>query len=403
MTRAGRSQPDESTGQQAPADLYDRSPCGLLSTRADGTILTVNATLLGWLGREREELVGKCRFVDLLGVGDRIYHETHYAPLLSMQGSIAGVAAELRTAGGDRLPVLLASRLRSDAGVEVIHTAVVEARDRRGYERELLRARESADRERDRAQRLARVLQRSLLPPRLPTLPGMTTAAHYHPASADEVGGDFYDLFRLPDDRWGFFLGDVCGKGPEAAALTSLARYTLRSTATHEHDHAVLLRTVNAVLRQEEHDAAAAQCTVVFGSLRVDEGRSIVRLASAGHPPPLLIGADGTARYLDLLGGQVLGAIDNPTIAVATVELRFGDTLVLYSDGLTEARIDTGRNRYEEERLLAFATSLAPASPTAVVASIQSLLTQFGDGVDDDVAVLALGVPPASNDAASAR
>jgi sigma-B regulation protein RsbU (phosphoserine phosphatase) len=398
MTRPGRSGSDELSGRQ-PSDLYDRSPCGLLSTRADGTILTINATLSAWLGRDRHELIGRRRFVDLLSVGDRIYHETHYAPLLSMQGSISGIAMELRTADGTRIPVLVASRMQpgADGDEPVIHTAVFEARDRRGYERELLRARENADRERDRAQQLARVLQRSLLPPRLPALPGITTAAHYHPASADEVGGDFYDLFPLPGDRWGFFLGDVCGKGPEAAALTSLARYTLRSTATYEHDPAALLQTLNAVLRQEEDDAAFAQCTVVVGTLRAHQDRVTVQLASAGHPLPLLLGGDGTARYLDLTGGQVMGALDDPSIAVTTLELGPGDTLILYSDGLTEARIDADRNRYEEQRLLDFATALAPSSAAAAIESIRNLITGFGDGVDDDVAVLALGVPLTSN------
>ncbi len=411
MTRAGRSEhTDHTEPRDGPArngsdEQYDRAPCGLLSTRPDGTILTINATLLAWLGHDRHELVERRRFVDLLAVGDRIYHETHYAPLLSMQGSITGIAAELRTATGDRIPVLVASRLHPGAAGDpaVIHTAVFDAKDRRGYERELLRARENADRERDRAQRLARVLQRSLLPPRLPAVPGIATAAHYHPASADEVGGDFYDLFPLPGDQWCFFLGDVCGKGPEAAALTSLTRYTLRSTATHEHDPTLLLRTLNSVLRQERHAPATAQCTVVLGTMRTQQDRASIELASAGHPLPLLLTADGNGHYLDLRGGQVLGALDDPTIATTSLELAPGDTLVLYSDGLTEARIDHDRNRYEEQRLLQFASALAPSHPADAVTAIEALLAGFGDGVDDDVAVLAIGSVATPADPARTR
>lgn len=396
MNRSGHAQhpPQELPDPPGPDD-FDRSPCGLLTTRVDGTILTINATLLGWWGRGREEVVGQRRFTDLLAVGDRIYHETHYFPLLSMQGAVTGVAAELRTTSGARLPVLLASRMQPGTATEeaVIHTAVFEAQDRREYERELLRARQNADRERDRAQRLSRVLQQSLLPPRLPTVPGIATAALYHPASVDEVGGDFYDLFPLSGDAWGFFLGDVCGKGPEAAVLTSLARYTLRSTATREHNAATALQTLNAVLRQEGDGGVPAQCTVVLGTLRVHERSATVELVSAGHPLPLLLTADGGARYLDLVGGQLLGAFPDPTIAAGGVELHPGDTLLLYSDGLTEARIDADRNRYEEERLLRFAEDLAPASPAAAVEAIRRLLAGFGDGIDDDTAVLALGVP----------
>jgi sigma-B regulation protein RsbU (phosphoserine phosphatase) len=394
MTQAEHSDDGSRPDRDDWDGLYDRAPCGLLSTLPDGTILTINATLLAWLGHDRDELVERRRFVDLLTVGDRIYHETHYAPLLSMQGSITGIAAELRSATGDRIPVLVASRLHPGPAGDppVIHTAVFDAKDRRGYERELLRARENADRERDRAQSLAGVLQRSLLPPRLPAVPGIATAAHYHPASADEVSGDFYDLFPLPGDQWCFFLGDVCGKGPEAAALTSLTRYTLRSTATQEPDPTLLLQTLNAVLRQERIDTATAQCTVVLGTIARHQDRVRIDLASAGHPLPLLLTADGSGQYLDLLGGQVLGALDDPTIATTSLELAPGDTLVLYSDGLTEARIDTERTRYEEQRLLQFASALAPANPADAVTAIEALLAGFGDGVDDDVAVLAIGV-----------
>ena len=373
---------------------YEQAACGLRATGVDGTIRTVNATLLEWLGQDREELVGQRRFVDLLTVGDRIYHETHYAPLLRMQSSVTGVAATLRTVTGKRLPVLLASRTWPDPvdGQPVIHTAVFDAADRRGYERELLRGRDNADHERDRAQRLSRVLQRSLLPPRLPVVPGIATAALYHPASTDEVGGDFYDLFNLPGDRWGFFLGDVCGKGPEAAALTSLTRYTLRSAATQEPDPATLLQTLNSVLRQEDQHANDAQCTVVLGTLTPHDRRVTVELASAGHPLPLLLSADGDARYLDLFGGQLLGALAHPTIASTTIDLEPGDTLLLYSDGLTEARIDSRRTRYSEEQLLAFALDVAPANPGDAVEAVRKLLASFGDGVDDDAAVLALGI-----------
>jgi sigma-B regulation protein RsbU (phosphoserine phosphatase) len=381
-------------------DLYENAPCGHLSTLPDGTIVKANATLLSWLGHAPGELVGRRRFTDLLTVGGRIHYETHIAPLLSMQGSVGGFALELRTANGTRIPVLVAATAvwTPQGALRRIRVVVFEARDRRSYEGELLRARRDADLERDRIQRLATVLQQTLLPPQLPEVPGIDAAAYYHPASLDEVGGDFYDLFRLPDGRWAFFLGDVCGKGATAAALTSLTRYTLRSAAVHDPDPRRVLATLNSVLLQE-HDAANPKfCTVISGLLSLPEGSldnaagtCRVSLAAGGHPPPLVLRAAGTADFVDLEGGQLVGAIADPTFRTADLELAPGDTLLLHTDGLTEARVGGGRDRYDEDALLAFARSLAPTSAQGVVAAVIALLEGFGDGLDDDAALLALG------------
>jgi sigma-B regulation protein RsbU (phosphoserine phosphatase) len=276
-----------------------------------------------------------------------------------------------------------------------IRTAVFEARDRRSYENELLRARRDADTERDRVTRLVGVLQQTLLPPRLPDVPGVQTAAYYHPASLDEVGGDFYDLFPLPDGTWGFFLGDVCGKGAAAAALTSLTRYTLRSAAIHDPDPVPVLANLNAVLLQDRHSGSPRFCTVIYGVLDAGPDRYAITLASGGHPPPLLLRGDGTADVLDLEGGQLLGAVAGARFVRNRFDLGPGDTLLLYTDGLTEARIGAAgsRTRYDEDDLLAFARTLAPASATATVDAVTALLAGFGDGLDDDTALLAIGRP----------
>lgn len=198
--------------EDSAEDLYENAPCGYLSTLLDGRIAKVNATLLRWLGHQRDDLVGRRRFADLLTVGGRLYHETHFAPLLHMHGAVGGIALELVTSDGARLPVLVSSAVKTspDGQPLLIRTTVFDARDRRAYEQELLRARQVADRERDRAQALAATLQRTLLPPALPAVPGLQVAAYYHPASPDEVGGDFYDLFPMTENRWGMFLGGWC-------------------------------------------------------------------------------------------------------------------------------------------------------------------------------------------------
>ena len=383
--------------EDSAEDLYENAPCGYLSTLLDGTIVKANATLLTWLGHARGELVGRRTFSDLLTVGGRLYHETHFAPLLRLQGHIGGIALELRTADGRRLPVLVNSTVKTapDGRPLLIRTTVFDARDRRSYERELLRARREAERERERVQRLATTLQRSLLPPRLPEVPGAEVASHYHTASTDEVGGDFYDLFPLAGGRWGVFLGDVSGKGAGAAALTSLTRYTLRAASVYDPDPPAVLANLNTVLTHENQGDDPRFCTVVFGLLTPGEHGCSLTLAAGGHPPALLLRANGTAEYRPTPGGQLVGLLPDARFAVTTVRLAPGDTLLLYTDGLTEARTDDSGGRYGEEALLAFAGELAPAGASDAVAAVTGLLDGFGEGLDDDTAVLALGVPAA--------
>ncbi|MFD9568660.1 PP2C family protein-serine/threonine phosphatase [Streptomyces sp. NPDC059982] len=383
--------------EDSAEDLYENAPCGYLSTLLDGQIAKINSRLLGWLGYRREDLVGRRSFSDLLTVGGRIYHETHFAPLLAMQGEISGIALELKAADGSRLPVLVTSTVKtgSDGAPLLIRTTVFDARDRRAYETELLRARQEAESERERLKRLNAILQQTLLPPALSDVPGLEVAAHYHVASADEVGGDFYDLFPLACDRWGLFLGDVCGKGAGAAAVTSLTRYTLRAAAVYDPDPAAVLGNLNTVLTHEYNQRDPRFCTVVFGLLTPDGDRGGFRvtLASGGHPPALLMRADGTAAYLPTPGGQLIGVLPDAQISTTTVRLAPGDTLLLYTDGLTEAHTALAGGRYGDEALLDFAAELSPTTADAAVTAIRRLLDTFGTGVDDDTAVLAIHAP----------
>jgi phosphoserine phosphatase RsbU/P len=381
--------------EDSAEDLYENAPCGYLSTLLDGRIAKINGTLLDWLGYRREELVGHRRFSDLLTVGGRLYHETHFAPLLRMQGEINGIALELKAADGTRLPVLVTSTVKTggDGQPLLVRTTVFDSRDRRAYETVLLRARREAEQERERLQRLASTLQRTLLPPALPAVPGLDVAAHYHIASPDEVGGDFYDLFPLTGDTWGFFLGDVCGKGAPAAVVTSLTRYTLRTTAVHDPDPARVLQHLNTVMNNENHGDDPRFCTIIFGVLTSDDDGFTVTLASGGHPPALLLRADGTAEYLPTPGGELVGVLSDARVTTTSVRLAPSDTLLLYTDGLTEARVDTAGERYGDDALLEFATALGPATARAAVSALSELLDTFGDGLDDDAAILALGVP----------
>ncbi|MFD9564450.1 SpoIIE family protein phosphatase [Streptomyces sp. NPDC059994] len=387
--------------EDSAEDLYEHAPCGYLSTLLDGTIAKINTTLLDWLGHARNDVVGRRTFSDLLTVGGRLYHETHFAPLLRMQGEVSGIALELKAADGSRLPVLVTSTVKtgSDGQPLLIRTTVFDARDRRAYETELLRARREAEREREELKRLNATLQQTLLPPALVSVPGLDVAAHYHIASTDEVGGDFYDLFPLAGGAWGLFLGDVCGKGTAAAALTSLARYTLRAAAVYDPDPAAVLANLNTVLNHEYNGTDPRFCTVIFGLLTPDDDRDGFRitLASGGHPPALLIRADGSADYLPTPGGQLIGVLPDVDIATTAVRLDPGDTLLLHTDGLTEAHTAQigGGDRYGDEALLDFARALGPTTAAHTVTAVRALLDTLGTGVDDDTAVLAISVPRA--------
>ncbi|MFF9496922.1 PP2C family protein-serine/threonine phosphatase [Streptomyces flaveolus] len=386
-------------------ELYESAPCGYLSTLMDGTIAKINSTLLDWLGLERQAVVGRMRFTDLLTVGGKLYHETHFAPLLRMQGEISGIALEVKQADGGRIPVLVSSAVKRGGTGEplLIRTTVFDARDRRAYEEELLRARKAAEEarkeaeaDRARLQDALAVLQQSLLPATLTPVPGMEAAVHYRAASPDRLGGDFYDLFPLDGRRFAFFLGDVCGKGPQAAAVTSLTRYTLRAAALHDPEPVTALTTLNKVLHERYTGGDPRYCTVIYGILDTDPatGRVTVRIASGGHPPAVVLRADGTAEFLPTPGGLLVGVLPDAAFATATTVLGHGDTLLLYTDGLTEAR--TGDDRamlFGDDALLEFATRQAGRSPQAVIQALTGLLDDFGDGLDDDTALLALGVP----------
>jgi PAS domain S-box-containing protein len=229
----------------------------------------------------------------------------------------------------------------------------------------------------------ARTLQDSLLPPALPDVPGVEVTVRYHAAGpGNRVGGDFYDLYPLADRRaWALTIGDVCGKGAEAAALTALARYTLRAALDDPGPRQALERLNEAMVRQRADHRFA---TLAHAHLRWHRDRPMLRLCRAGHPAPLLLRADGSAAPLGPTG-SLLGVLPDPTLQEVEVALGPGDTLVFYTDGLLEA---------SHERPLtedALAEQLAGSPPgTAALAERLEALAGLGEpeGPRDDVALL---------------
>jgi phosphoserine phosphatase RsbU/P len=165
--------------EHSAEDLYENAPCGYLSTLVDGTVVRVNETFLSLTGYAREDLVGEKRFQDLLAPGDRIFHDTHYGPLLQMQGDVREIAVDIVRSDGTRLPALINSILTMNASGRPasIRTIVFDATDRRTYERELVRAKEAAEASEARARVLAKTLQESLIPPAPPSIPNLDVGA----------------------------------------------------------------------------------------------------------------------------------------------------------------------------------------------------------------------------------
>lgn len=190
---------------------------------------------------------------------------------------------------------------------------------------------------REQAERVAGTLQASLLPPELPRPAGVDLAAFYRPASASEVGGDFYDVFMHADGSWSLMIGDVSGKGPEAAAVTALVRYTARTAALSDSTPEEILTTVNRAMLSFRERRAERFCTLLIARVTAADHGVSARVASAGHPPALLVRPDGAMQEVG--GVEVLaGLYDDAGYVSQHVELGDGDLLVLYTDGVSEVR-----------------------------------------------------------------
>jgi serine phosphatase RsbU (regulator of sigma subunit) len=186
---------------------------------------------------------------------------------------------------------------------------------------------------------IAQALQQSLLPPALPVIPGFDLAAFYRPGREGvDVGGDFYDAFATIDGRWVLVIGDICGKGPEAAAITGLARHTLKAVSSTEPRPARVLEALNDTMLREE--VADRFCTVCYVRLEPADGGGRLVVSAGGHPLPVLVRSDGTIETVGEYG-TLLGVYDDPVLEEREALIRPGDVLVLYTDGLlgkTEAQ-----------------------------------------------------------------
>ena len=242
---------------------------------------------------------------------------------------------------------------------------------------------------RDRSE-IARVLQRSLLPPHLPEIPGVEVGAEYlSVGEASEVGGDFYDLINSVEDGWICAIGDVRGKGVEAASVTALARYTIRAvTLKNDRPSEVLAALNEAMLRQLPEDRF---CTTACVRLEPQDGSAGVGVdvSRAGHPPPLLVRPEGAVEEVGC-SGRVLGVFPDAELRDTSLRLMPGEALVLYTDGVTEARSPDG-GFFGEGRLRHLLSSCAGCDAVTFARRVKGAVLDFQEGYQrDDLAVLVL-------------
>ena len=232
---------------------------------------------------------------------------------------------------------------------------------------------------------VATTLQRSLLPPSLPTVPRVALAARYHAAyEGTEVGGDFYDCFATADGAWALVIGDVSGKGVGAAAYTAFTRYTTRTLALYERTPQRLLTRLNEVLYSQP--PVELFITVAFACLLVEQGRPRVTVVSGGHPLPLVLRRDGSVARLGR-PGTVLGAFPTVELREETTELGPGDSVFFYTDGVTEARSDG--EVFGEERLIALLRECVGCGAEQIAEQVESAVLAFQGGTSrDDIAIL---------------
>jgi serine phosphatase RsbU (regulator of sigma subunit) len=252
---------------------------------------------------------------------------------------------------------------------------------------------------------VARTLQEGLLPSRLPEVPGVEVGLRYVSAGEVDVGGDFYDLFNTrmadqngssePSSSWGIVIGDVSGKGAEAAAMLAFARYTLRTLATRESCPSTILSSLNeAMLHQRRECGDHKFCTVAYVRLETEGNKAQgarFTVSRGGHPPPFLLRTDGSI-YKVGEPGRVIGVFEDVKLTEQEASLAPGEALILYTDGVVEARSPDGLF-FGEERLKAILHSSVALDASTIASRIEDAVLNFQEqDPRDDVAVLVLRV-----------
>ena len=307
-------------------------------------------------------------------------------PILDRLGIASAITVALRTR---RRVVGAMQFVSTESGRHYGDDAVALAEAIAGRLAEALEAAWTADHQRS----VAMTLQQALLPPALATIPGVDVAARYWPAGIDAVGGDFYDVFPIGPDEWALVIGDVCGTGPDAAALTAIARHTIRAAARHGAPPQVVIEWLNEAALESQRDLF---CTVCYATVRRSASGWELTTCSAGHPLPVHVTAAGAGTVGQ--PGTLIGTFPEVTSVVERTELAPGDVVVFYTDGITDLPPPHGIDPGELIGLL----DAHHGDPPDVIADVlqQSLRSRVPDDRRrDDAAVLAIAIsrdqPPA--------
>lgn len=342
---------------------------------AFGRVADVNPSGTQVLSATRGSLVGR-RLADVLP------QEVGFAVASSEPGTSEGGIPEVHVDGPtgrrsfDVLRQQLTDRTGRAAGELVVLRDVTER----------VRARNELQHVLAEQQRVATALQASMVPGRLPEVPGCELASAYHPAGdGSEVGGDFLDVFALGPGTWGFVLGDVSGKGAQAAAVSAAARYTIRALADPRHPPSRTLRAVNTRLVGATDPEQF--CTAVYGQVEPHADGVRLTFCLAGHPLPVVVRGGTTSE--EGVPGTVLGLLDSPELHDTTVELAPGDLVCAFTDGLVESR--RGPAMFESERVETVLARHGDEHTQAVVDHLVEAVRGFHGGqLEDDLAVLLL-------------
>ncbi|HWO68440.1 MAG TPA: GAF domain-containing SpoIIE family protein phosphatase, partial [Umezawaea sp.] len=235
--------------------------------------------------------------------------------------------------------------------------------------------------------RVASILQASLRPPDLPAIPGARVSARFRPAAEHlDIGGDFYDIHGSADD-WLLVLGDVCGKGVEAAVLTGRARQSIRMAAYFDRRPSAVLKALNNVLCEND---SSRFVTVVCARFHPspDGSSAEVDIAVAGHPAPIVVHSDGVVDQVEV-AGIAAGVVPDVDYTEVRVRIEAGDTMLMFTDGVDEARGSDGF--YGMDRLLGLLPDYAGAGPVALCEAVERSVVEYLDGrAHDDIALLAV-------------